>query len=296
MNFPKICVVVGIPGSGKSTYCEEITKNNPTFKCVSSDTIRKELLGSEEDQSDNSRVFYIMQNKALNYLEEGYNVLYDATNITRKSRAAILSKVPNWVQKEAIICWAPIEMCIERDANRERSVGKSVIQKMLRNYQVPYFDEGFDRITTKYPEGWDEAEQEYRKMLFSEDMAQDNPHHTLTLFEHMDKACAYVNIETGANIPYQPDLYYAAMWHDIGKKYTKSFLNSKGEVTETAHYCGHQGYSAWIVQGLSGCSNDIAWLINVHMDPYLDTKYYRNLPSWMKRKVDMLHEADVYAH
>ena len=260
MNFPKLCVIVGVPGSGKTTYCESIVENNSNFKHLSSDLIRKEILGSEEDQSANERVFHIMQTRALEYLNAGYNVLYDATNITRKSRAAILSKLPLWVQKEAIICWAPIETCIERDKNRKRSVGKEVIAKMLRNYQVPYFDEGFSRITVKHPEGWPEQEQEYK------------------------------------NLKDVQDLYYAAMWHDIGKKYCKSFINAKGEKTDVAHYYGHQGYSAWIVNGLLISSNDIAWLVNNHMDPYLDTKYYRNLPLWLKTKIDIIHEADVYAH
>ena len=295
MNFPKLCVIVGIPGSGKTTYCESVVKENSTFKHLSSDLIRKEILGSEEDQSANDRVFHVMKSRALEYLNAGYSVLYDATNITRKSRSAILSVLPPWVQKEAIICWAPIETCVERDKSRKRSVGKAVISKMLRNYQVPYFDEGFSRITVKYPDGWPEQEQEYRKMLFTDDITQDNPHHTLTLFDHMNKSCEYIE-KKFTNLKDVLDLYYAAMWHDIGKKYCKSFINAKGEKTDIAHYYGHQGYSAWIVNGLLLSSNDIAWLVSTHMEPYLNTKYYRNLPLWLKTKIDILHEADAYAH
>ena len=70
----------------------------------------------------------------------------------------------------------------------------------------------------------------------------------------------------------------------------------RAKKTDVAHYYGHQGYSAWIVNGLLISSNDIAWLVNNHMDPYLDTKYYRNLPLWLKTKIDIIHEADVYAH
>lgn len=295
MNFPKLCVIVGIPGSGKTTYCESVVKENFTFKHLSSDLIRKEILGSEEDQSANDRVFHVMKSRALEYLNAGYSVLYDATNITRKSRSAILSVLPPWVQKEAIICWAPIETCVERDKSRKRSVGKAVISKMLRNYQVPYFDEGFSRIIVKYPDGWPEQEQEYRKMLFTDDITQDNPHHTLTLFDHMNKSCEYIE-KKFTNLKDVLDLYYAAMWHDIGKKYCKSFINAKGEKTDIAHYYGHQGYSAWIVNGLLLSSNDIAWLVSTHMEPYLNTKYYRNLPLWLKTKIDILHEADAYAH
>lgn len=295
MNFPKIVIVVGIPGSGKTTYCKKVCEEFSSFKHLSSDAIRKEILGDEEDQSNNNAVFDVMRTRALEYLNKGYNVLYDATNITRKSRHAILSVLPSWVQKEAVVCWAPIETCLKRDANRDRTVGREVINRMLKNYQVPYFDEGFDRITVKYPDRWPELEAEYRKMLFTDDMEQDNPHHTLTLFEHMNKSCEYIKKQY-ANLRGMDDLYYAAMWHDIGKKYCKSFINGKGEKTDVAHYYGHQGYSAWIVQGFLISSNDISWLVNTHMDPYLDTKYYRNLPLWLKTKIDIIHEADVYAH
>ena len=40
----------------------------------------------------------------------------------------------------------------------------------------------------------------------------------------------------------------------------------------------------------------IAWLISTHMDPYLNTKYYNKLPEFLKKQIDLLHEADVKAH
>jgi hypothetical protein len=32
------------------------------------------------------------------------------------------------------------------------------------------------------------------------------------------------------------------------------------------------------------------------MDPYMNTKYYRRLPSFLKKELDLLHEADKFAH
>ena len=48
--------------------------------------------------------------------------------------------------------------------------------------------------------------------------------------------------------------------------------------------------------GFDTASPYIAWLISVHMDPFLNTKYYNKLPAFLKHDVDLLHEADKAAH
>lgn len=294
MKFPTLNILIGPPGSGKSTYCKELVKSSktPTIH-LSSDEIRNELLGSEEDQSNNNIVFQTMQNRALEWLDKGYDVLYDATNINRKSRIQILSKCPSYVIKKAIVCWAPVEMLVKRDANRNRTVGKEVINRMLKNFQAPFFDEGFNYITVVRPVDWFEKyEAEYIYQTLDKDISQDNPHHTLSLQQHMFEAYKYLKDLNVVDM----DLRLAASWHDLGKLYTKTFTNTKGETTDIAHYYGHQGYSAWMCYGFKACNNNIIWLVSTHMDPYLGTKYYQRLPQFLKNKIDLLHQADVAAH
>lgn len=296
MIFPTLKVIVGVPGSGKTTYCKNYIeyKNNRRTIHISSDKIRKEILNDENDQTNNNKVFEVMHQRTLEALENGYDVLYDATNITRKDRLSILNKCPSYVIKEAIVCWAPIGMCIERDINRDRTVGKDVIDRMLKRFQAPYFDEGFDRIYVEKPENWSkEYEQDYIAQTLEKDIEQDNPHHTLSLQQHMYSAYKYL-VDNGV---VDTDLLLAATWHDLGKLYTKTFTNTKGETTEIAHYYGHQGYSAWIVYGFKVCNNSIAWLVSTHMDLYQDNnRYVKQLPIFLKNKLELLHEADVAAH
>lgn len=291
MNRPELIILCGIPGSGKTTYAE---KNCLAFH-LSSDAIRKELYGDENTQGNPAEVFALMQDRAIEALNNGYDVIYDATNITRKDRASIIAKCPKFVKIECHIIWAPIETCIERDAARECTVGKEVIDRMLKRFQAPYYDEGIDEIKIVLPENFDQ-DQYINDSMNAMKITHDNPHHTLDVYEHCIEA-----YEHACKSDYY-DLIHAeaAMIHDIGKPYTKSFINTKGELSDTAHYYGHQSVGAWIAYGMMvkdyTTSIDIAWLVSTHMAPFLNEKYYKNLPAYLKNSVDLLHEADLAAH
>ena len=74
---PKFTMLVGPPGAGKSTYAGKIIDNERTTKYISSDAIRKELFGDENCQENGSEVFTLMQQRTLDALKNGYNVVYD---------------------------------------------------------------------------------------------------------------------------------------------------------------------------------------------------------------------------
>jgi predicted kinase len=84
MNRPSLILLVGIPGSGKTTYAEKYIKENPCTVHLSSDKIRAELWGNEDTQGDNNEVFSLMQSRAIETLNNGQSVVYDATNITQR--------------------------------------------------------------------------------------------------------------------------------------------------------------------------------------------------------------------
>ena len=288
MYKPKLIILVGIPGSGKTTYAKEYARVHDNTIHISSDSIRAELYGDESIQGNPVEVFSTMQNRTVDTIISGKNVLYDATNMTRKDRAGIINSCLKHAQIEAHIIWCPIETCIERDANRERTVGLAVIDKMLKRFQAPYYDEGFDDIKIVVPSDFNDYTYEYQ-CTRSMKIPHDNPHHTLSIYDHCIEASSHVEDTT-------TDLYYAAMIHDVGKPYVKSFTDSKGNPCETAHYYQHQCVGAYMSYGFPLVTPKIAWLISTHMDPFMNTKYYRALPDYLKRDVDILHEADLNAH
>lgn len=107
---------------------------------------------------------------------------------------------------------------------------------------------------------------------------QDNPHHSLTVGEHEEKAVEYIKAKCGENYR----LILAARYHDDGKLLTKSFLDSKGRETPgVAHFYGHEkvGESLFLemaaetegkIDGYTLLDDDIryiAMLIRHHMRP-----------------------------
>lgn len=290
MNRPTLIILVGPPGAGKTTYAHKYIEEHPGTVHLSSDNIRKELHGDETIQDNPNEVFAIMQRRAIDGLNFGYDVIYDATSMTRKDRSYIITLCPKFVKIEAHIIWAPIETCIERDAARKRTVGKEVIDKMLKRFQAPYYEEGLDEIKVILPNDFNTLQYNDRIMQAMM-IPHDNPHHTLPVSLHCREAFEYVGKCKGCDA----DLSVASLRHDVGKPYTKAFIDSKGNSCEHAHYYQHQCVGSWISYGM-GCSVEVAWLISVHMDPFLNTKYYNKLPAYLKDKVDLLHEADLNAH
>lgn len=290
MIRPSLILLIGPPGCGKTTYGKDYVSDRSTYIYLSSDEIRKELYGDETIQGDPHEVFSLMQSRAVEALNNGNSVVYDATNMTRKDRAGIIAACPKFVNIEAHVVWAPIETCIERDAMRERTVGKAIVDKMLKRFQPPFYDEGIHDIQVIVPEMFNQIAYG-EKIRDNMNIPHDNHHHTLNIKEHCEAAARYAwNNNYGSNV------FAAALYHDVGKPYVKAFVDSKGNPSEDAHYYQHQCISAWMYYGVYDKDPEIAWLIGVHMDPFLNAKYYNKLPAYLKQKVDQLHECDLAAH
>jgi len=140
----ELIIMVGVPGSGKSTY---VKKNLQDYKVLSSDEIRKELFGDESCQSNNILVFNTLYKRAREYLLLGYNIVIDATSINVKERKRVLDNFKDLqIKKIAIYIKTPIEICYKQDSERERKVGKDVIDYFNSNFEVPTKEEGFDEV------------------------------------------------------------------------------------------------------------------------------------------------------
>ena len=127
MNKPTLWIMCGISGSGKSTVAAQIAKENANTVIVSSDSIREELTGNYADQEHNEEVFRIFHDRIRRNLENKRNVITDATNLTMKSRRAIMMKVHGLnIRKVCVIIPKPFEQCKEDNLHREHPVPEEV--------------------------------------------------------------------------------------------------------------------------------------------------------------------------
>lgn len=146
---PYLFIMIGISASGKSTIANRIAERE---KCVivSSDAIRGEICdGGVSDQSKNNEVFKIFHRRIKENLENGNNVIADATNITIKSRAAILEAVKEIdCYTVAYVVSKKVENCIKDNVSDQRQypVPEEVIYKQMNKYQPPTYEEAFDHI------------------------------------------------------------------------------------------------------------------------------------------------------
>lgn len=260
-EIPTLFMLVGLPGSGKSTYAEKLSKRENAV-ILSSDTIREKYFGEINNQDNNTEVFKILHNMIKDNLLIGKNVIYDATNISSKRRKSFIEEQLHSIPciKTCIIIATPYEECLTNNNKRERHVPEYSIKQMYMNFHTPYYFEGWDNI---YIHDNNKNREKLNPVDFANhvDLPHDNPHHLETLKEHTLSVHSY--------IAYDKTYSDIALLHDLGKPFTKTFINSKGEKTDIAHYYKHENVGAY--DSLFYNTNEPLFtsvVINLHMLPF----------------------------
>ena len=299
-------------GSGKTTIAMRIASQmKEGVVLLSSDAIRGEIYGDEKCQRDPDRVFNIMHQRTVAALSRGISVIYDATNLNCKRRMNFLKSIAHIdCRKECVVVVTTPEDIAARMELRDRKVPMEVVHKQLCQFQCPNYYEGWDNIVVEYNSTPEVCHDSYVKLWGECFIPHDNPHHSLSVVEHMNKAA-----EVAEDMAWKSqDLSlvherWVARIHDIGKARTKSFIDHNGNPSEVAHYIGHQNYSAYYSLIFDGADFDIsvresldnACLIQWHMEHYLRNdlglkKFYEMIGPKLERRLHVLEKADKAAH
>ena len=142
-------LLIGLPGSGKSTFALELQKQIPNSVIVSTDSIRHQLFGDEAIQGDWKQIEQQVIERVRNNVSRGFPVIYDATNVKREWRASFLEKVGE-VNAEWIAWWikTPVNVCKQWNKKRSRQVPDKVIDIYGEYLELkkPTIEEGFVAI------------------------------------------------------------------------------------------------------------------------------------------------------
>ena len=322
MNEPCLFMMVGLPASGKSTFAKTITYGNSKPVIHSSDKLREELYGDAAIQGDNNQLFAELHKRIKRDLLQGKSVVYDATNIKKRTRIMFLRDISNIkCRKICFVMATEYEACIYNNQQRERKVPEDVIHRMFMNYNPPHESEGFDVInyvfmyldknTGKLIEKTTDEKYSLSKFFsVANEFDQQNSHHTLTLGKHCAKTGEYIQ-------NFRPNdfwLLIAGLLHDIGKIDTKTPLNCRGEQDGEYHYYNHNCVGAYKsmfvlsnIEKVWGKPCPMSYVTNLifyHMHPYLAWKQSERakerdrklLGDKMFNDIMLLHEADLAAH
>ena len=307
----KFIMLCGLPGSSKSTWAET---HKEVLNAVvhSSDAIRAEL-GNVNDQSKNELVFKILHQRVKDDLSAGKNVIYDTTNLSRKNRIHFikneLRNIP--CEKICVLFATPYEMCCARNFARDRQVPVEVLVRMYKNFEVPWYSEGWDDVQIVWADCQDMSGFEYDVCVDIERLkavSHDNPHHHMSIGNHMLAACDYIKDKTD-----DERLIDSALLHDIGKPYVKAWENSKGESCDHATYYQHHNVGSYLslfyLRNMhpEWSNKDILYvslLINMHMRPLTAYKHSQKAKerdeklfgSDFMSDLMLLNEADKTAH
>ena len=304
MKENELNILIGIPGSGKTTFAKSKLFENCIY--LSSDEIRKELYGFE-NQEHNNEVFDLLHKRLFSALEQGVSVIYDATNLSEKRRKNIIERAKKYATVNAYLMCSPIAKILERNMGRKRKIPWDKLETMVKTIQCPMYYEGFDNIYL-IDTGMENENYDYKNLLKKCDIPQENPYHYETLKEHIEKATELTK-EKRKKIKFSIDyriLETAVKYHDMGKLYTKTYNPEKGYFT----YYNHENISTYIFlcqiaktrlrdrkNRVKLCDSDYqtAFLIQNHM------KFYNGNIHKLKgiikdddlfNSLELLHEAD----
>ena len=298
-------MMCGLVASGKSTHAKCLSERY-NAEIFSSDALREELYGDINCQDHNQELFVELHKRIKVCLRDGKNAIYDATNINYKKRMAFLAElkyIP--CEKCCVLMATPYEECCERNSKRDRKVPEHVIRRMYMGFDIPHTFEGWDDVTIVY--STEASKRCYSPLTWIRSVKyynQNNSHHILTLGDHCEKAFEYLCENNDSTTD---TIKFATLLHDCGKPFCKTFKNSKGEITEQAHYYGHERVGSYnsLFYKTTGDPIYIATIIRWHMQPYfwekdnnekLHNKYRKLWGEDLYHDIMHLHSADKSAH
>lgn len=144
----KLFIMMGAPGSGKTTWCNNNVPKNAVY--ISRDEIRFNIIKDKDSYFSKEKIVYnIFTNKINEALESRLDVYADQTSLNAGSRKKLinaLNKKPDEIN--IIYIEKPLDTILEYNSKRtgRKLVPNNAIIKMYNSISKPTAKEGIDYL------------------------------------------------------------------------------------------------------------------------------------------------------
>ncbi|WP_041258307.1 phosphatase domain-containing protein [Fibrella aestuarina] len=140
-----ILILIGISGSGKTTFANQLVQADPTYLRLSRDELRRSLLpvplnaywrwGGKRRNRIEELVSELEKTALATALDEGWNLVIDNTHLRQHYIDDVLRQVSHRIVRVTFKVFdVPLDEAIRRDKARPDVVGASAIQEQYDRY------------------------------------------------------------------------------------------------------------------------------------------------------------------
>lgn len=143
-------MLIGLPGSGKSSFARQLVEQSPRWQLLSTDALREQLFGQASIQGPWSAIEQALDQQLRAARLAQRPVILDSTQARRRHRRLALAQLAQAGYGAVGGLWLrePLGRCCQRNRDRDRQVPRAVIQAMHRSLTAapPRLDEGFSQL------------------------------------------------------------------------------------------------------------------------------------------------------
>jgi len=151
-KMPKLYVLVGVPGSGKSSWVAQQSWTKQC-SCVSTDThveaeaVRQGKTYSEVFADFMPEAVDMMCNDIIYARNRGLDIIWDQTSTTVKSRKKKFNMLPGYYNIAVVFKTPePLELAIRLKNRTGKIIPMHVMNSMITGWEEPTIQEGFDEV------------------------------------------------------------------------------------------------------------------------------------------------------